>query len=89
MSARFVSTHVFRQDRFSLGRDGKNEDYYLAIPVSNRMVTYDEYYRLTPEQYRDFVENEAAARAFADACRARRHDDGLILQPGSDRGVPA
>lgn len=88
-SQRFVDVHVFRQGRFSLGRDEQNGGYFLSISVTNRMVDYEEYYRLTLEQYREFVGDEAAARAFAEACRARRHDGDLILQPGSDRGVAA
>lgn len=88
MRQRFTDTHVFRQGRFSLGRDQQSGGFYLSIPVANRMVEYEEYYRLTAEQYRLFVADEAAALAFADACRERRCDEALLLAPGSDRGVP-
>lgn len=87
MSARFVDMHVFREDRFSIGHDSQTGEYFLSIPVANRMVDYEEYYRITPEQNERFADDVDAARAFADACRARQKDDALILQPGSDRGT--
>lgn len=52
------------------------------------MVVYEEYYRIDAVEYERFKSNSAAARAFADACRRREHDDRLILKPGSDRGTP-
>lgn len=87
MSGRFADTSVSREGRYSLGRDRESGDPYLSIPVANRAVTYEEYYRLTPEQHERFTDDPPAARAFADECRQRRHDALLILAPGSDRGV--
>lgn len=89
MSERFSDDYVSREGRYSLGRDQTTGDYFLSVPVANRMVDYEEYYRLTPDQYSRFIADAAAARVFADACRDRRHDDLLILQPGTDRGVAA
>lgn len=62
MTARFVYTHLFREERFSLGRDGTTGDYFLSIPVANRMVDYEEFYRLTGDQHRRFVSDEGGAR---------------------------
>ena len=85
---RFDDTHVFRTERFSLGVDLNTKNFYLSIPVANRMVDYEEYYCLSPSQYQAFSGNLKLATAFADQCRARRHDDLLILKPGTDRGDP-
>ena len=88
MATRFEDTKVDREGRLSLGTDRETGDSYLSIPVANRMVDYEEYYRLSRAEYDRFLEDPAAARAFADEARARRHDDRLILMPGSDRGTP-
>ena len=86
--ARFQDIHVYREELFSLGKDQTTGGYYLSIPVSNRMVDYEEYYRISDEQFQAFQADGAAARVFAEQCRKRRHDDLLILKPGSDRGKP-
>lgn len=52
------------------------------------MVDYEEYYRLTADQYCLFSNNVAAGGVFADECRARKRDDLIILAPGTDRGEP-
>ncbi len=51
------------------------------------MVDYEEYYSLSVGMFEVFEQNTESALEFADACRRREHDDLLILQPGSDRGV--
>lgn len=51
------------------------------------MVDYETHYRLTCEQHQHFTADPALARAVADECRDRLHDDLLTLQPGTDRGV--
>ena len=70
LMGRFDDTHVFRAERFSLGRDLNTSDFYLSIPVANRLVDYEEYYRLSPSQYEEFSHNLKLASAFADQCRA-------------------
>jgi hypothetical protein len=81
---RFQDEHVSRDERFSIGIDTRAGDPYLSIPVKNGLIDYEEYYRLTPDEHRRFVADTAAATGFAEECRARLHDDRLILQPGSD-----
>lgn len=85
---RFQDEQVSRHGRFSIGIDADTGDRYLSIPVKNRLVDYEEYHRLSPDEYRRFTADAAAATAFADECRARSRDDRLILQPGRDRGEP-
>ena len=88
MPKRFVDTLFVREGRYSLGEDIEDRGYFLSIPVANRMVDYEEYYRIGKEQYEQFQAEPAVALQFADACREREHDDLLILAPGSDRGDP-
>jgi hypothetical protein len=85
---RFTDSHVFVDERFSLGTETRTRSRYLAIPVSNSAADYEEYYRLSRSEYSRFTRDLAAAVAFADECRARHRDDRLIVQPGSSRGVP-
>lgn len=87
MDKRFVKEKVFRELRLSLGDDRQTGAKFLSIPVSNRMVDYEEYYRLSPDEYETFLSDEPAAVAFANACSRQEHDDRLIEQPGSDRGT--
>lgn len=85
---RFVDSYTDTDGRYSLGRDSKTSGYYLSIPVSNRLVDYEEYYRLSRDLFGVFLQDRSEALGFADRCRARECDDLLILQPGADRGEP-
>jgi hypothetical protein len=85
---RFSDTHVFREQRFAIGSDTQTNGYFLSIPVANQMVDYEEYYRLTADQYSQFSNNGAAGGMFAEECRARKRDNLIILAPGTDRGEP-
>lgn len=80
---------IDRESKLPLGFDGRAGCHVLSIPVSNRMADYEEAYRLSVAEYEGLITDVAAARAFAEACRARRHGDRLLLQPGSDRGTPS
>ena len=84
--SRFQDSRVYRRERFSIGRDMAGDVFYLSIPVANRLVDYEEYYRVSEAQFELFSENAQAAAKFAAECRARKHDNELILKPGSDRG---
>jgi len=85
---RFQDEQASHDRRFSIGIDHQTGDPYLSIPVGNRLVDYEEYYRLTPDEHRCFVTDIAAVTAFAGECRQRLRDDRLILSPGRDRGEP-
>ena len=87
MPDRFHVTSHNKQGRFALGHDTHDNSKFIAIPVANRMVDYEEYYRLSDAEFAAFEADEAAALAFADTCRQRAQDERLILKPGSDRGT--
>lgn len=60
---------------------------YVSIPVSNRMVDYDEYYQIDRATYNLYLTNSTAALEFVKRCRTRELDELLIFKPGIDRGV--
>lgn len=81
-------TYFSREHHYSLGIAQESGRHYLAIPVSNRLVDYEEYYGLSSQEYAGYMADREAAASFADECRERTHDDRLLLQPGWDRGIP-
>ena len=88
MTNRFNDTQVFSEQRFSIGVDNQTNSHFLAIPVANQMVDYEEYYRLSVDQFALFSKDVVAGAAFAERCRARANDTLIILPPGTDRGEP-
>ncbi|WP_328352510.1 hypothetical protein OG976_19895 [Mycobacterium sp. NBC_00419] len=87
-SKRFDDTYFSREERFSLGIDLKDGGYYASFPVTIGVVDYEEYYRLTPDQYEHFLVEHDSALAFVESCRRREHDELLIQEPGWNRGTP-
>ncbi|MEE6139125.1 hypothetical protein SKC41_22690 [Mycobacterium sp. 050128] len=85
---KFEDTYFSRDDRYSIGIESVSGRYYASIPVSNGIVDYEEYYELTPDQYRDFLRDRTAAIEFVQACRKHEHDDLLLQRPGNNRGTP-
>jgi len=85
---KFVDSHFSRELRFAVGQEIESGRFYLSIPVSNRLVDYEEYYEIPKELHDAFPTNIEALAQFAAQCRARQCDELLFLKPGSDRGVP-
>lgn len=85
---KFEIAYRSREHRYWLGIEVASGRHFAAIPVSNRMVDYIEYYAVDDEEYRSFVAEEALAVEFAESCRRREQDDRLFMKPGTDRGVP-
>jgi hypothetical protein len=81
-----VDTTVNREHRFSIGRDLESGRYYLAIPVTNRLCDYEEFYEITAAMHDQYPGNLHHVAGFADRCRARLCDDLLLIPPGTDRG---
>jgi hypothetical protein len=86
-AGRFTDAAFSAEKRCALGVDRTTGTLYLSIPVSNRVVDYEEYYRLTPEEYEAYLADPALAFAFAERCRGQEVDDRLIVPPGEDRGI--
>jgi hypothetical protein len=85
---RFEATYFSSDRRYSIGNDVKTGGHYLAIPVSNGLVEYDEEYALAPGQYETFMGDRSAAMKFVEECCARQHDDQLIYAQRERRGTP-
>ena len=85
---KFEKDIVSRENRYSLGVENDSGLHYLAIPVSNQMIDYMEYYKLSDDEYQAFRGDASRAVEFAESCRRREQDERLFMQPGADRGVP-
>jgi len=85
---RFSETYFSNEHRFSVGIDLVKGGHYLAIPVSNGVVDYDEQYFITAAQFLQFAAEPDTALNFVEACCRREHDDLLIYSPGERRGSP-
>jgi predicted transcriptional regulator len=83
---KFIDAFVFREDRFSVGVEQETGKHYLAIPVSNGLIEYEEYYEIGKEMFDRLPNNIVELRAFAQECRLRHEDDRLIVKPGTKRG---
>nr|MDC2856839.1 hypothetical protein [Ningiella sp. W23] len=60
----------------------------MSIPVSNRKVDYEEYYRIDKSLFDRNASDLNQLEFVADECRKRLRDNDLIIKPGADRGVP-
>lgn len=85
---RFEETFFSKENRYSLGLDHKAGGFYASFPVTNGIVDYEEYYRLTPEKYELFSNDHDAAVEFVNSCKRHECDDLLIQKPGWNRGIP-
>ena len=85
---KFKNLLINREMLFSLGIEEQSGRYFLAIPVSNTLTDYDEYYEIDLLAFERYSSNPASAENFLSRCRNREVDDLLILKPGSDRGWP-
>jgi len=83
----FVDTATNRALRFSIGRESSSGRHYLAIPVSNALTDYEEYYEIPAALHDGHPGNTPELAEFAARCRQRRNDHLLFLAPGKDRGV--
>jgi len=83
-----MDVYVNRADRFSVGVEQESGKHYVAIPVRNDFVDYEEYYEISPDQFTAFRQDAALALAFVIACRERKEDARLMMKPGRLRGWP-
>jgi hypothetical protein len=61
---KFKETHFNKNHCFSIGREMDGQKYYLAIPVSNRLVDYEEYYEISYQFLRGHSPDFYAAPIF-------------------------
>ena len=82
----FNDTKTNTDERFTIGIEESSGKSYVSIPVSNRMVDYDEY-QIDRAYYDLYLTDLTAALEFVKRCRNRELDELLFCKPGSDRGV--
>ena len=86
MKNRNGETHFSADHRFSIANDLKTGGHFLAIPVCNGVVDFDEQYHLSADQDQSYAADLNLALEFVEGCRRREHDDQLIYPPGTRRG---
>ena len=85
---RFKDVVICKQERFSIGVEESSGRFYVAIPVSNSYVDYEEYYEIDPEAFERYRADPNTALDFVKRCRNRDADEYLIFQPSKKRGYP-
>lgn len=83
----FVDNYVFKEKRFSIGRELTTGKCYLSIPVSNGIVDYEEYYEIEEELLSECPDNMEQLCILASLCRRQKNNDRLIIMPGTKRGI--
>lgn len=83
---KFKDVFINVDERFCIGVEEESARYYVAFPVRNEFVEYEEYYELDRAQFERFQVDLAAALEFVTACRGRQNDALLIVKPGRLRG---
>ncbi|TWB67874.1 hypothetical protein FBZ87_113117 [Nitrospirillum amazonense] len=73
--------------RFSIGVERDGGRFYLSIPVSNRLVDYEERYEISQAEFELYRQDLSAALPLVSLCRRRQADDRLMTPPGKDRGI--
>ncbi|WP_419765267.1 MAG: hypothetical protein ACNI28_02295 [Arcobacter sp.] len=84
---KFTDLIVDKKNFFSMGKEEYSGKYYLSIPVSNRMIDYEEYYWITKDFFDEYNDNKDLVLNFAEECREYKHDEFLVFKPSEDRGV--
>lgn len=84
----YTNTYFSREHRFAIGVETSTGRHYVSFPVSSGVVDYEEYYEITSQQHRDFIEDHEVAVAFIQSCRRRERDESLMHRPGWNRGIP-
>lgn len=85
---KFKDLFFSKEKYFSVGIEEESGDYYISVPVSNRLADYEEYYRIDKNLYEKFKSDLVQLEFIAEECRNHLRDDDLIIKPGADRGVP-
>lgn len=86
---KFTDIDFCKNERYAIGVEEEGGIYYLSIPVSNRMVDYEEYYKVSAKEFETFKDDLKTALPFVEKCRNREMDERLFYKPGSDRGFPS
>ena len=72
---RFEDVVICRKERFSVGVEESSGRFYVAIPASNSLVDYEEYYEIDQDAFARYKADPKAALGFVRRCRNRDADD--------------
>ena len=75
IAPKFADMHVNKEYRFSLGIEERTGEYYLSIPVTNSRIDYEEYFKISKNEFDSFIAKSVLATDFARQCCGREHDD--------------
>ncbi len=73
-------------ERYAIGIEQNSGRYYLAIPATNGMVDYSEYFEIGADMFERYRADLASALPFVRRCRGRQEDPRLLYQPSIRRG---
>ncbi|WP_315972420.1 hypothetical protein [Pseudomonas lini] len=76
-----------KTEYFSIGHEETTGKFYLSIPVSNRLIDYEEYYEIPKACFDRYLKKPDSALEFVEQCRNQQMDHLLMIKPGSDRGT--
>jgi hypothetical protein len=86
----FDKTHEVRDGGLvvELGVERSSGRRYLRTPMPQRDGEYREYHGIDIAMYDLFADDRQAALAFAEQCRAGRHEDRWLPPPGAPAATP-
>lgn len=82
------SVFVDQVRRFSLDVDEESGRTFVAIPVRNSTVEYDEWYEVDRAAFEAYRADPTLAHDLVARARRREIDHLLLFAPGRDRGLP-
>jgi hypothetical protein len=85
---KFKDLFFSKEKYFSVGIEEESGCYYLSIPVSNNFVDYEEYFRISAEEFNRYKDDLSQLDFIAEEARNRLRDNDLLIKPGTDRGTP-
>lgn len=77
-----------KENWFTIEQKTETEEYVVAVPVSNGVADYAEFYEISDDEYQRFLSNKEELLEFVRKCRAHEEDKRLLLKTGSNRGTP-
>jgi hypothetical protein len=89
MSFHFIDELLSVEGRYSIGYEKITGEYYISFPLTNHLVDYEEYYRLTKDEHDLFLLNQIEAKIFLEKCYRHLEDHRMIFYPPAPiRGAP-
>ncbi len=82
----FINVYINMEERFFIKREIESKKLYLAFAVFNGLAEYNEYYEISEDELKNFMNDENSLKAFFRECKEQKNDDRLLLKPGRLRG---